>query len=278
MNNRKAFGLVIGIIMILIYSCSPIIYSNSWQEKDYNTISNSEWQEPFRFRGENSSLQYNITNDYKNIYISIKAIDENDQTKILLAGLEIWIDTTGQKKHQVGILYPFPQNVSVKNSKSRREINIYKEQFITKLGDIHLIGFKSNIDSVIPVKNNYGINISFDWDSLGTLYYKAIIPLNTFYKDSFVLSENKIFDFYFKVNPMPCFDKKEKREYKNDMLDKIDENSSSEAAPNSNANYNTNKNYSGRYSSPNDKAMQITSPYEEITFKIKMMFYIKPLN
>jgi len=217
--------LITGIFFIILSSCSPIIYTSSWQSKDFSKITQSEWNEPFRFHDENSSLQYNISNDSTKIYICIKTSDLNDQYKIIRSGMQIWIDTLNKKKHQIGILFPFPHDSQIANNSSNNKIlkksglNKQKKQFQSETESIHLIGFKPGIDSIISDKNAYGISVTINWDSTNTLYYKATIPFKTFYKERILSSDiEKVLTFSTIVNPLPVPNNQDEKNYKKEKM------------------------------------------------------------
>ena len=202
--------LIIGLMVILINSCSSQqpIYKSSWQTENFLSVSNTELREPLRFCDKKSKLQYNITNDSRNIYIYIKAADEQYQMKIIRAGMQINIDTTGKEEKQVSIVFPMASKEKPKmpaDMKSGQKKNIndnpIKTQFSLKHKEMQLSGFKSPFNGIIPLKNDYGISISIDWDSLNIMYYKAAIPFNTFYKEMLTQYDSmKIFNISFIVN------------------------------------------------------------------------------
>jgi hypothetical protein len=132
------------------------------------------------------------------------------QNKISRAGMRVGIDTLGKKKPQVHILYPFPvtcqqdgsQNQDQgRHSSHRRDTSTHRSRSVSQFGEIHLSGFCPSINGILPPNNDYGISINIMWDTMSTMYYKAIIPFKTFYKDSLTASDStKIFGFSVVVN------------------------------------------------------------------------------
>ena len=206
-------------LLMLFFSCSHTFFKSTWQSEDFTVLHKSETSEPLRFFDPQSKLQYSFSNDKKNIYICIKATDEQSQIKIIRAGMTVGFDTLGKKEPQVKILFPFPgfhqknnssanppkNNASVENKKDghKSEISSMRKQFMSQYNEIHLSGFKAPIDGVLSAENNYGISVNIVWDTLNIMYYKAIIPFKTFYKDSLVASDtSKILGFYINVNAL----------------------------------------------------------------------------
>jgi len=205
--------------ILFFSSCSHTFYTSTWQTTDFNVLSRTETTEPLRFFDIKSKLQYDISNDDKNLYICIKATDQQSQMKIIKAGMTVGIDTLAKKKPQVEILFPFPgvhqQNSPPSENKKEWHRNDstsqnQRKQFKLQYNEIHLSGFKTPINGILPLHNEYNISVNITWDSLNIMYYKAIIPFKTFYKDSLVNSDStKIFDFSVTVNALPMQSKGE---------------------------------------------------------------------
>jgi hypothetical protein len=200
-------------VIIFFSSCShTVVYTSSWQSNDFNVLRKSETGEPLRFFDKKSKLQYAISNDYKNVYICIKATDRQSQIKIIRAGMTVGIDTLMKKKPQVEILFPFSGSHQKNSSSTENKKDWHKsdssslnlrKQFMSQYNEIHLSGFKTPIDGVLPLHNDYGISVNIMWDTLNIMYYKAIIPFKTFYKDSLTTSDStKILDFSVTVNAL----------------------------------------------------------------------------
>jgi hypothetical protein len=200
-------------VIIIISSCSrKVTYTNSWQSGDFTKLNKSETEEPLRFYDEKSKLQYEVSNDYKNLYICLKATDQQSQMKIMRAGMTVGIDTLGKKSPQVEILFPFPvahqKNGSSGNSNDNKrdwhnksDTSNPRKHFMSQYNEIHLSGFKPPVNGIVPLHNVYGIYVNITWDSLNIMYYKAIIPFKTFFKDSLIASDSsRIFDFSVTVN------------------------------------------------------------------------------
>jgi len=103
---------IIAVIMIaLLLSCSKTTYKSIWQLTPVNADGFSyEWSIPLRFSDSGSKLNYSITNDSEDLYISLRITEEQTQMKIMNAGFQVGIDTTGKKASQAIIKFPKVSN------------------------------------------------------------------------------------------------------------------------------------------------------------------------
>jgi len=209
MRNIFYYIILTSVFCILFSNCSTPLYLSSWQQSDFSK--ENHFKEPLRYYNAGSRLEYNITNDKKNLFICIKTNNSQTLYKIMHAGLQIDIDTFGNNKNKIGILYPLPVDDSQNQFQSERKAGdeqdrkAFRSQFILKHIEMYLTGFKPPIgDNTLPLKNKYGIFVSFDWDSTNTLVYKLAIPFRTFYKDSLMVSDSsRKFGVSFTVNALP---------------------------------------------------------------------------
>jgi len=217
----KQIKLFFSILMMgLFFSCSKSVYVNSWQSKNVKADGNlQEWIVPLNNYDVKSKLQYSITNDSLNLYVCIRATDDQSQLKIIRAGMQVWIDTAGKNNQQVGILFPLSSsehsaNISRKpeytgdSSKTRQyqkpDSKSLKARFNREPKEMKLVGFKPPIGGITLLQNENGIAANIDWDSTGIMNYEAIIPFKTFYKKSLSLSDStKIFGINIIIPALP---------------------------------------------------------------------------
>lgn len=186
------------------------IYNSKWQSKNFSSLTNSQLKETMRFYDNNTHLQYNITNDNKNLYICFKEADENFQMKIIHAGMQINIDTSRKQPQAVCLIYPLagngppkmPIDMKPMQEKNNNKSNI-KKQILSDQKEMKLLGFKPPINGKQPLQNKYDISVDISWDSLDNMYYRAVIPFGTFYKETLQPKDsNKIFHLTFILNAM----------------------------------------------------------------------------
>jgi hypothetical protein len=209
--TRNIFNSI--LISVLFFSCSvPVVNSLRQTKKiDVDGVA-GEWNLPLRFYDIESRLQYVFSNDDKNLYLCIRATDEECQSKILRTGLQVWIDTLGKNKPQVGLLFPMAitdrkSNLSQleNNPGSNVEVSVLKKSFLGEhLQEMFLSGFKAPIGGVTPIQNDYGIQVKVNWDKDNILVYEALIPIKTFYRESIKsMDSSKALGLSIVLNPLP---------------------------------------------------------------------------
>ncbi len=214
MKKENLFFL---LFLAILFSCSPIT-----NKLNYNENHKPGSKGDLRFYSKETQMMYDITNDANNLYICIKADDEQVQKSIMMEGMEIYIDTCKKSKQQIGLLYPLsyskgtkpqpdgqmkmpPKPDSLQNMNGskdhKRDFNNQKNSFNKQQRMMQLEGFKNMESDVLPIENNKGIVVKMDWDFSKTLVYKAVIPFKTFYKEKLTANDtNKIFTFTIITN------------------------------------------------------------------------------
>jgi hypothetical protein len=211
----KRISLLAGaFVFVLIFSgCSPALVSPlTWQSTPVVADGKlTEWKAPLRFYDSNSKLNYVVTNDKENLYICIRIPDEQSQMKIMRAGMDIWIDTTGKKNKQVGISFPLPAKArsSEEGSENRSEYKRgekgntgrWRKKLLDESNEILLTGFNQPMNGLTARQNTYGLNIGINWDTNNIMIYEAVIPFRTFYKPELTKTDSlKDFGFSIVVN------------------------------------------------------------------------------
>jgi len=218
--KKKISKIIIILFSFIVFSsCSHKIYDAlDWQSNKVTADGKiTEWPNPLRFYDDKSKINYTITNDRQNLFLCMKISDETSQMKILRAGMEFRIDTLGKKLFPIAFIFPIANEiVMVKHSpRERQEEKVPGEQpdhsgmnkkMLNHAKEAQLTGFKPPLGEAISlIKNSSGISAAINIDSLGIMYYEAIIPFKTFYKDELTtLDTNKIFSYEIKVNALPA--------------------------------------------------------------------------
>src|ERR1700722_16278136 len=65
-----------------------------------------DWTLPLRFANSTYTIQYNITNDTKNVYVFIRPRDEQPMLRMLRAGITVYFDPKGQNARDMSLHYP----------------------------------------------------------------------------------------------------------------------------------------------------------------------------
>lgn len=213
--KRPLLTLVISVSLAFFAACSsPLIYTAVWQNKPVTIDGKAtEWKIPLDYFDDKTKLNFTVTNDDTNMYICVRATEDETQRGIVRTGMQIWIDTTGGKKAQVGIQFPIIDksaggvNMSAAHSGQSDNMdaaNRLKNHYRDVEKQIRLLGFKNVADGLAQVPNIYGINACLNWDTNNIMIYEACIPFSTFYKKSLsVADSNKVLGISFIVTVNP---------------------------------------------------------------------------
>ncbi len=223
---KKLFAIISIGIIFFISACSPkAMYQTSWQSTPVVADGNpSEWRIPLRFYDSDTKLNYTLSNDDEKIYLCVRIVDELSQAKIMRSGLNIWFDTLAKKNKQCGILFPVPDkggdeyqtDVASSSGSNRgggkkgRDVDAIKNKFLRQANQMQLVGFKKSIPDYLAPENEYGINVSINWDVNNIMIYEAVIPFKTFYKTALVAQDSlRNFDFSMTIHGFPAPEKKD---------------------------------------------------------------------
>lgn len=207
-------GFVLVVVSMAV-SCTHYIYisRSMWQPKLVVADGKAnEWKLPLKYYDEKSKLQFSVSNDLKNIYFCVRATEQETQTKMINAGFQLWIDTTGKNEHSIGVQFPMA-NTNIKTTPTEqvphqkgrpKDITALKNKFINGYREMELSGFKTGINGTSPLNSKWGIAASVNWDSAEIMTYEAIVPFNTFYKDSITPKDSlKLMGVSFVLNGLP---------------------------------------------------------------------------
>jgi hypothetical protein len=166
---------------------------HSWWANTPVTVDGSpaEWPQPFRYYDGNTKLQFSVANDTANIYVCIKVTDEPTESRLFKSGLNIWIDPKGKRKENTGIVFPIKAERNPGEGESHHyaggdemdprvqhnNISRLKEHAFMDQTTLRIKGFKDLPEQTLPLKNDYGIDVAFDWDTFDILTIEYKIPI-----------------------------------------------------------------------------------------------------
>lgn len=139
---------------------------------------NKEWSSPLPRYNKNTGINFDVTNDERNIYLIIRVADTTSQRQILQNGLEVWINKDGKKKTTTGITYPMAPD------KSKAALNNQLARtngFSMNINELILTGFLLE-NGRQPVQG-CPVKVAFRKDPSDCFVYELAIPFNTFYKE-----------------------------------------------------------------------------------------------
>jgi hypothetical protein len=144
-----------------------------------------DWTLPLRFANATYTLQYNITNDSKNIYICALSRDEQTMIRILRAGITVYFDPKGLNGRDISLHYPLRKqpDPNIRNHNDEPLTNQNDTGWIHELlaqsdsyGTAGFSGIDNGQFAVSDSKSPIRVAIQLTHhDSL--LVYEAIIPI-----------------------------------------------------------------------------------------------------
>ena len=91
------------------YQTSPIVTDGK----------TDDWPMPLRFSNASYTLQYNVTNDDKDLYICVSSRETATQMRILRSGMTVWFDPKGEKNKTIGLYFPIRKQPDPERYRSR---------------------------------------------------------------------------------------------------------------------------------------------------------------
>src|SRR3989344_7446144 len=105
--NALKLTLPIAAILVTAASCTPKVAETiALQKTEVVVDGKANEYGTFRYYNSEAKMFYALSNDTENLYLCLKVNDETMQQQIMMAGMEVWIDTTKKAKEKIGILYP----------------------------------------------------------------------------------------------------------------------------------------------------------------------------
>jgi len=144
-----------------------------------------DWNLPLRFSNESYTLQYNVTNDNKNLYVCVLSRDPATQLRILRSGMTIYFDPKGDKNKDIGLHYPLlkpadPEATRIRygnggtgDSKARKEEYLLQSD---SYGTTGFAGIENGQFGVADPKSPFQVVMKLsNQDSL--LVYEVVVPI-----------------------------------------------------------------------------------------------------
>lgn len=198
---------IVAIVVTLI-SCSPKkVIIISYQTSKVSIDGKADEYGDFHYYSTEANLYYAISNDSSNLYLCLKVSDENIQQQILIAGMNVWLDTVSKTKEQIGLKYPLPAALPARpnfkgNPNEKPDFSILKQNMLLSQKTMELYGFKNTTNGPNSLQTSEGIKLQINWDS-SSMIYELAIPIKNWYKPTLVKSDTaKIFTLTISVNAL----------------------------------------------------------------------------
>ncbi len=161
---------------------------------------NLEWNN-FSAENKRTGLLYTISNDDKNLYLAIRAINNDVITKVFAGGISVSINTKGKKKEEETYIVTYPlvarnnanrggsqggqnrqrigQNRTEQTQEQRDSIAFeQRKNQLAAIKEIKVKGFNNITDSLISIYNEYGIKSVAKMDEQKAYFCEIAIPLS----------------------------------------------------------------------------------------------------
>jgi len=169
--------------IMLFSNCSPKQYEIGRYQNDPILADGdaSDWGLPLRFGSEEGSLQYSITNDKENFYISVATNNQQTQMSILRAGLKICFDPKGNKSTNMALIYPYKDPMEAgprgRNENKKTDPNLIKQKMIMDADIFSTIGFMNMENRIYDLKDTSHFKVGMNFDKYNNLVFEAIVPV-----------------------------------------------------------------------------------------------------
>ncbi|HSV76616.1 MAG TPA: hypothetical protein VLH37_06240 [Bacteroidales bacterium] len=198
---KTTFRICLKVALALIIpACSPKIIPAlvHWQPASLNVAQGYDWMNPEEF-DETTGIYYRISNDLENLYVFLQTENPASRVKILRAGMEIQIDTLGGNEAHSIVRFPLEENritlfdgvpgirpalhpTAQRDRQQRQDPVALFNDFMANQTHMAITGFKNHRIGRVPLDAQTGIQVNLSTDTAGVIFYRAIIPLETFYR------------------------------------------------------------------------------------------------
>ncbi|MBV9988744.1 MAG: hypothetical protein JO301_13785 [Chitinophagaceae bacterium] len=145
----------------------------------------SEWK-PEKFETDKDyGVMYAMDHDANFLYVVLKVPDQRTQMKLMMQGMNLYVDKKGKKREAAGVEFPIkPANPMGAFSRGNREEGApmpdpkaVREALTANMIVLKQFGFEGQEDKLQPVVQDGSVNVSFDWDANNALVIEYLIPM-----------------------------------------------------------------------------------------------------
>jgi len=147
----------------------------------------NEWPTSRFETDKETQIVYSVDQDADNIYLALKIPSQKMQMKILLMGMNVYLDKKGKKREGTGVEFPVRKIDAISGGGNRNgsgqngsveagNTKVDREKMASTLLFLKTFGFDDQDDKTQLVTQPNGINIAADWDDSNVLYIEYQIP------------------------------------------------------------------------------------------------------
>ena len=191
MFKIRFFVAVFSCVLVHTSIAQKTITESVWSATPRVIDGNADdWKQPFRYYDSKSKMEFSFSNDVGNLYIVIKTSDNQTQRAIIRNGIQLWLDGTGKKAANTGIMFPLKAQIGkAKKDEAhtdemttahKLEMAERNRRLMEQLSAMKVSGFATIPSSIIPLQNEYGLTAAIAIDSLQQMTVEYKISLHTF--------------------------------------------------------------------------------------------------
>jgi uncharacterized membrane protein YgcG len=144
----------------------------------------TEWPAGRFHLNEDSTVEYAVDNDDRNLYVAMSIPDFAMQMKVMRNGMKFFVDLKGKKKEGKGIEFPIrgeagnPASSNTSEDMAQKKFDKKTTRNIMSLGlvALKLFGFEKNEHDEQGLIMPGSVNIAFKWDESDVMHIEYTIP------------------------------------------------------------------------------------------------------
>jgi len=172
------------ILIVLIFTaCTKKIYPEGHYQESAVTIDGelNEWPQPLAFSSNGGRLQYSITNDRENVYVSLLARDEITALRILRSGITIYIDPEAGESKKMSLAFPIGVATQPGDNKmgsgNLADLKEYRLELLLQTTVFNTTGFNNMENRMYDLTDKSRMRLALKSFATNGLSYEAAIPL-----------------------------------------------------------------------------------------------------
>jgi hypothetical protein len=153
----------------------------------------SEWKTDKFETDKETQVAYSMDHDADNFYLVIKVPDQRLQMKMMMQGMNLYIDKKGKKREGTGIEFPVKQAKPAPNFRAggRNAVltstdeaaappdpKAIRENLAADMIVLKTFGFEDQEDKLQLLGQPGGIGLAFEWDADNVLYIEYQVPMS----------------------------------------------------------------------------------------------------
>ena len=189
MKSKLCFLLILLSPYFIELRSAPIVFKDTL--KILHTLDGnlSEWPSNKFEKDKETEINYAVDWDENNLFLAISVHNKSIQRKMMMMGLELYLDKKGKHREGMGIEFPIKRNRESagdnyngeRNNRTSGEapdLKAMQEKLAAGMIFLKTFGFIDQEDKTQLIAQQNGVNVSFDWDTNNTLIIEYQIPIS----------------------------------------------------------------------------------------------------